>query len=345
MCTQVAGHMTGLDGKSEHTGSDGLDALDPAAGCNGPLANPEPTQPSSSATSSAIPSDQLQASLSKRSGLAGWRQQALRIGSNPATPADDKASDPHGPATANRVVDWLGGLLEQTEDTVNYLRDNLGRIPVQANPEVIARTDAAERLRRPLDAQLAAGASQADLVKATIAKRARFCTAIGGLFALPGTVPGIGTMAQFVLGMAATWPETDLVRYQLWCLQVELLHLHGMVYTKADADRLAEAFQQYDWLNKGGEAVTQRLLAGLRQSTATASGLVDRVLIRTGASAALRETAGRVLAKALPLGIGVAIGAMTNYLKLHMFAGRQTRWMRESAYGDHLNLHPPRPLK
>ena len=39
-----------------------------------------------------------------------------------------------------------------------------------------------------------------------------------------------------------------------------------MAYSEADAELLSEGFLNYEWINKGGEAFTQRLLAGLRQS-------------------------------------------------------------------------------
>lgn len=208
------------------------------------------------------------------------------------------------------------------------LRTNLERMPARDDPGDKTQSDAAEQLRRALDEQLEAHISQSDLIKATIAKRERFCAAIGGLFALPGTIPGIGTAAQLGLGMAATWPEADLIRYQMWCLQVELLHLYGMAYAEADADLLREGSLNYEWINKGGEAFAQRLLSGLRQSTVAATGLLDRILVRMGASTALRASAGQIVAKTLPLGIGVAIGATVNYLKLHMFARKQLRRMQ-----------------
>ncbi|MDE0670472.1 MAG: hypothetical protein F4Y08_10500 [Caldilineaceae bacterium SB0662_bin_9] len=201
-------------------------------------------------------------------------------------------------------------------------------MPDKADPVAKAKSEEAEQLRRALDEQLEAGTSRSDLVKATIANRARLCAALGGLFALPGTIPGIGTAAQFVLGMAATWPEADLIRHQMWCLQVELLYLGGLDYTEADAELLREGSLNYEWINKGGEAFTRRLLARLYQSTAAATGFLDRFLLQIGASAALRESAGRILAKTLPLGIGVAVGATINYLKLHLFARRQHRRMQ-----------------
>ena len=82
---------------------------------------------------------------------------------------------------------------------------------------------------------------------------------------------------------------------------------------------------------KGGEVFAQRLLVRLRQSATVATKFLDRFLVRIGASAALRESASRILSKTLPLGIGVAIGATVNYLKLHLFARRQLHRMQVTA--------------
>lgn len=271
----------------------------------------------------AIPSDQLQTGLAKQSRLPDWTKPTLWIGRGQIKPIDEIASDTNGPPTARRILDWLIGLLERTEDAVDYLRANQGRMPNKADPIAMAASEEAEPLRRALDEQLEAGMSRSDLAKSTITKRTQFCAAIGGLFALPGTVPGIGTAAQFLLGMAATLPELDLIRYQMWCLQVELLHLYGMTYSEADANLLREGALNYDWINKGGEAFASKLLTRLNQSGLAAIGSLDGFLMRLGASTALRESARRILAKALPLGIGVAVGTTVNYLKLHLFARKQ----------------------
>ena len=328
MCNQIAGDEIGHDAEAEATASDGLGDLVPTIGHTESWPHAKHTGRAPSAVAPVIPSEQLQAGLSKPSKPPRWSKPTFRIWPNPAKTTNGDTSDPHGPSTVNRVLDWLAGLLERTEDTVDYLRTNLERMPARDDPVDKTQSDAADQLRCALDEQLEAHISQSGLIKATIARRERFCAAIGGLFALPGTIPGIGTAAQLGLGMAATWPESDLIRYQMWCLQVELLHLHGMTYTEADADLLREGSLNYEWINKGGEAFAQRLLAGLHQSTAAATGLLDRFLVKVGASSALRASASRILAKTLPLGIGVAIGATVNYLKLHMFARRQLRRMQ-----------------
>ena len=328
MCNRIPGDEIGHEAEAEATAADGLGALASTIGHTESLPHAKHTGRASAAVAPVVPSEQLQAGLSKQSKLPRWSKPTFRIWPDQTKATDENTSAPYSPSTANRILDWLAGLLERTEDTVDYLRTNLERMPVRDDPVDKTQSDAAEQLRRALDEQLKAHISQSDLINATIAKRERFCAAIGGLFALPGTIPGIGTAAQLGLGMAATWPESDLVRYQMWCLQVELLHLYGMAYAEADVDLLREGSLNYEWINKGGEAFAQRLLAGLRQSTAAATGLLDRFLVRAGASTALRTSAGRVLAKTLPLGIGVAIGATVNYLKLHMFARRQLRRMQ-----------------
>ena len=331
MGNTTAGNEFGHDPDSETTAPDGPDTLDSTIEHTGSLISIGHTEQAPATVTPAVPSKQLQAGLAKQSKLPSWSKPTLRFWSGPAKPAEEPTLDKADRTWWNRVLDWLAALLERTEDTVDYLRTNLGRMSTQANPRDRARSDAAEQFRHALDEQLEAGTSRSDLVKATIAKRARCCAAIGGLFALPGTVPGIGTAAQFVLGMAATWPESDLMRYQMWCLQVELLHLYGMAYTEMDADVLREGSLNYEWINKGGEAFVRSLLARLHRSTAAATGFLDRFLLQIGASTALRESAGRVLAKTLPLGIGVAIGATVNHLKLHLFARRQLHRMQVSA--------------
>ena len=328
MSNRMAGNKVGHTADSEAAASENLNAVDLTTDQAAPPTRDGHMEHTTNAAVPAVPSDQLQAGLAKPSRLPNWSKPILRIGLGRGKPATKNTSGKYGLPPTNRILDWLAGILERTEDAVGYLRDNLGRMPVKADPVSMAGAEEGEQLRRALDEQLEADIAQTHLVKATIAKRARLCAAIGGLFALPGTVPGIGTAAQFALGMAATWPEMDLIRYQIWCLQVELLHLHGMAYSEADADLLSEGFLNYEWINKGGEVFTQRLLAGLRQSMTAATGSLDRFLVRIGASAALRESAGRILAKTLPLGIGVAIGATVNYLKLHLFARRQLHRMQ-----------------
>ena len=325
MCNRAAEVENGRAPKSETAAIEAFNTLDHPNGHTETSPLTGQTEPASAAVAPAVPSDQLQAGLSKPSRLPHWSRPTFRIWRGQVKPTDENASDIHAPLPTSRLLDWLDGLLERTEDVVDYLRTNLGRMSGKADPVAMAESEAGAQLRRALDAQLETGTSQSNLAAATIAKRARFCAAIGGLFALPGTVPGIGTAAQFVLGMAATWPESDLIRYQMWCLQVELLHLHGMAYAEADTDLLQEGSLNYEWINKGGEAFVRKLLTRLHQSAAAATGVLDRFLVRVGASAALRESAGRILAKALPLGIGVAIGATVNYVKLHLFARRQLR--------------------
>ncbi len=73
------------------------------------------------------------------------------------------------------------------------------------------------------------------------------------------------------------------------------------------------------------------MLVKLRQSVTAATKFLDSFLVKIGASAALQESAGKILTKTLPLGIGVAIGATVNYLKLHLFARRQLHRMPISA--------------
>ena len=328
MCNRTAEDEIGRAPKPETAAMEAFDAPDPPHGHTGNSHLTGQTGPASAAVAPAVPSDQLQAGLSKPSRRPGWSRPTFRIWRGQVKPTDENASDIHAPPPTSRFLDWLDGLLERTEDAVDYLRTNLGRMSGKADPVAMAGSETGAQLRHMLDAQLETGASRSELVTATIAKRARFCTAIGGLFGLPGTVPGIGTAAQFVVGMAATWPESDLIRHQMWCLQVELLHLYGMAYAEADTGLLQEGSLNYEWINKGGEAFVRKLLTRLYQSTATATGVLDRFLVRVGASAALRESAGRILAKALPLGIGVAVGATVNYVKLHLFARRQLRLMQ-----------------
>ena len=327
MCNRIPGDETDHDAETKATASDGLGALASTIGHSESLPHAKDTGQAPTATP-VVPSKQLQNGLSKQSKLLRWSKPTFRIWPDQAKTAAANTSAPYSPSTANRILDWLAELLERTEDTVDHLRTNLERMPTRDDPVDKAQSDAAAQLRRTLDEQLEGHISQSGLIKTTIAKRERFCAAIGGLFALPGTIPGIGTAAQLGLGMAATWPESDLIRYQMWCLQVELLHLHGMAYTEADANLLREGSLNYEWINKGGEAFAQRLLSGLHQSTAVAARLLDRFLVRLGASTALRASAGRILAKTLPLGLGVAIGATVNDLKLHMFARRQLRRMQ-----------------
>ena len=331
MSNRMAGDKVGGTANSEAAANESLDAVDWTTDqAARPFRDGHMEHPTD-AVVPAVPSDQLQAGLTKPSRLPNWPKPIIRIGLGRDKPTTQNTSGKYGRPPTNRILDWLAGTLERTEDAVGYLRANLGRMPGKADPVSMAGAEEGERLRSALDKQIEAGIARSHLVKATIAKRARLCATLGGLFALPGTVPGIGTAAQFVLGMAATWPEMDLIRYQVWCLQVELLHLHGMAYSEADAELLSEGFLNYEWINKGGEVFAQRLLVRLRQAATVATKFLDRFLVRIGASAALRESASRILSKTLPLGIGVAIGATVNYLKLHLFARRQLHRMQVTA--------------
>ena len=332
MCNRVAEDEIGRASKSETTATAAFNTLDTPNGHTETSLLTGQTEPASAAVAPAVPSDQLQSGLSKPSRLPNWSRPTFRSWRSQVKPADENASDIHASPPTSRLLDWLVGLLERAEDTVDYLRSNLRRMPDKADPVAMAGSDAAVQLRCALDEQLEAGTSRSDLVKTTIAKQARLCAALGGLFALPGTIPGIGAAAQIVLGMAATWPEADLIRHRMWCLQVELLHLYDLDYAEADAELLREGSLNYEWLNKGGEAFTRKLLAHLHQSTAIATGFLDRFLVKVGASAALRESAGHILAKTLPLGIGVAVGSTINYLKLYLFARKQLHLMQVTTY-------------
>lgn len=327
MSNRMAGDKVGRTADSESAASENLNAVDLTTDQAAHPTRDGHMEHTTNAAVPAVPSDQLQAGLAKPSRLPNWSKPTLRLGRGQVKPIDEIASDTKGPPTASRILDWLTGLLERTEDAVDYLRANQGRMSGKADPIAKAKSEEADLLRCALDEQLVAGMTRPNLVKIVIAKRTQLCAAIGGLFALPGTVPGIGTAAQFLLGMAATLPELDLIRYQMWCLQVELLHLNGMAYSEADADLLKEGSLNYDWINKGGEALVPKLLTRLHQSGLVAISSLDGFLMKIGASAALRKSATQILAKALPLGIGVAVGATVNYLKLHLFARRQLNRM------------------
>ena len=328
MSNRINEDKIGYVADSASSASKDLNTADLTIGRTGHVACTEHTEHLPATVVPAIPSEQLQVGLAKQTKLPSWAKTTIWIGSNQSKPANENALDTNNPSTVSRIQDWLTGLLEGTENVVDYLRNNLERMPDKADPIVMAQSETAEQLRHALDEQLAEGKAPSDLAQAAITQRARICAAIGGLFALPGTIPGIGTAAQFVFGMAATFPETDLVRYQMWCLQVELLHLYGMVYSEADADLMRNDSLNYEWLNKGGEIFSQKLLAIVAKSTADTTSLMRRFLVKIGASSALQLSTQRVLAKALPLGIGLAVGTTVNYLKLNMFARRQLRWMQ-----------------
>ena len=280
------------------------------------------------AVAPTIPSDQLMASLAKQPNLPSSSEPSIEDIPEPGKSFDTHSSGKGVQVSAKQVRSWLERGLELPTDAFAYLRIHTGHMSDNADPIAMASSDEAEKLRNMLYEQLATGTKRSDLIKATIANRAQFCAAIGGLFALPGTIPGIGTVAQLALGMAGTWPEAYLIRYQMWCLQVEQLYLLDWPYSEADAEILKKASLSFDMTNKSKEVVTRTLVAKLPKESGI-KAILQRILVKVGAASAFQVSAQKILAKALPLGIGVGVGSTMNYVKLRMFA-------REQRYYDQL---------
>ena len=173
---------------------------------------------------------------------------------------------------------------------------------------LVGKYEAAARKSRP-------SASEAELRKIVgrkiVSRYAKLAAASGGVTALAGVVPGIGTVAAMVGGGLAD--ATVSMKFQV-DMTMCLARAYGWNLDNEDAKHLSLLIAASGALEKvGGDAATQ---------LASKAGVtMIRQYLRGSALAAVKELFKRVgitftraaLQKAIPFGVGVAISATVNY--------------------------------
>lgn len=171
-------------------------------------------------------------------------------------------------------------------------------------------------------------------------KRLCYWACFGGIFALPGIIPRIGTVAQFVSGFATTFPETDLARHQMWCLYVELSHVHGCPLGTRDLAFHRDQWHSFQSVNQGEEAFKQTAIRQMRRwiSKPHIRENLQEVLL----CLVLPETTISVMSKSVKRGapyvLGLAIGVATNVRRVHRFLQSTLSFWNESEPSDSIAL-------
>ncbi len=231
-------------------------------------------------------------------------------------------------------------ILQITTDQIEELRREAVRLPGNASDARLQSPDRIALLQEAVDRQRVQHEDPEQLVRSLIHKRIGYSACFGGIFALPGMVPGIGTVAQFVFGFATTFPETDLVRNQMWCLYVELSHVYGRSLRVTDLEFLREEWKVLRNTNRGEEAFKH---AATRQmgrwlSHTRLQGNLQQMLLRLGLPETTVKAMGRSVARGAPFALGMMMGATVNAYRVHRFAQSVLRvWHVEEA-SDSLSI-------
>jgi len=171
--------------------------------------------------------------------------------------------------------------------------------------------------------------------------RTRRTTMAGAAAALPGTFPGIGTIAQ--IGVSGGTFTTEI-----WFLLREMAHLHYEVAAAFDQDLHHEDLLQDLYLAWGlytGAVLPAREAAKRVGINVTVSQFRSRVPgvwfsilnKRLGATVLTKfgtKRGGIALGRLIPLGVGVGINATVNYLTVSRFGKSSLRIYEELLPGD-----------
>ncbi len=213
-------------------------------------------------------------------------------------------------------------------------------MPGNASDAQLQDPDRIALLQAAVNRQSAKYDDPQQLIRNLIHKRIWYSTCFGGIFALPGMIPGIGTVAQFVFGFATTFPETDLVRNQMWCLYVELSHVYGRDIKTEDLAFLRKEWHVFRQVNKGEEVFKQ---AATRQmwrwlSRPRLHQNLQQILVRLGLPEAIIKSMGKSVTRAAPFVLGTTIGAVVNARRVHRFAQSTLRFWHEAEMSDSISL-------
>ncbi len=162
------------------------------------------------------------------------------------------------------------------------------------------------------------------IAKAIVKRYARLAALAGGAAALPGIVPGIGTVLALIGGGAidagaSLKLQVDMCRCLAECFGHDL--------TREDADRLSMLVALAVALEGAGEpgALGLGAKAGLalirRYLQGAALQVANRLLIAAGI-----RLSRKTLERAIPLGVGVGLGAGMNYGLTRFVGTRAIAW-------------------
>jgi hypothetical protein len=209
--------------------------------------------------------------------------------------------------------------------------NNESRILKLVQAAAISPADAGAQVDRFFAQARAEGkANERDYVAEQIVNRyARLAATVGGVTALAGIVPGIGTAAAALGGGAADAAASMKLQVDMtMCLATAF----GYDLDNEDARNLAFLVAVGGALEKAGEGAAARIAtkAGvrlLREYLRGAALQTAKVLFRKVGLVFTRKA----LEKAIPFGVGVGVGALGNYA-LTKFVGRQAiGWFRIDA--------------
>lgn len=182
------------------------------------------------------------------------------------------------------------------------------------------------RLRKQSERRYRGSAAGHDgrVADAVVARYCRFAATSGGLTALAGVVPGIGTAAAMVGGSA-----TDIAVSMKLQVDMCICLAETFGYDVAEPDARYLAFL----IAAGGALERAGVESGVRVASRAGVNLLRRYM-RGAALQVLKELfkklgvtfTRKALEKALPFGVGVAFGASGNYAMTRFVGGQAKQW-------------------
>lgn len=162
-----------------------------------------------------------------------------------------------------------------------------------------------------------------------VARYARMAAGVGGVTALAGAVPGVGTAAALVGGAAADVAASMKLQVDM-CMCLAAAYGYDLV--NEDARHLAFLIAAGGALEKAGETAAGQLAskAGvtlLRRYLRGATLQVVKAAFRKVGLTLTRKS----LEKAIPFGVGVAFGAGGNYVLTRYVGSQAVAWFRTDA--------------
>ncbi len=162
------------------------------------------------------------------------------------------------------------------------------------------------------------------IAKAIVRRYARLAALAGGAAALPGIVPGIGTVLALIGGGAIDAGAS--LKFQVDMCRC-LAECFGHDLTREDADRLSMLLALVGVLEGAGEPGALKLgtKAGVAVIRRTLQGAALQVANRLLIAIGIRFSR-KTLERAIPLGVGVSLGAGMNYGLTRFVGTRAIAW-------------------
>lgn len=225
------------------------------------------------------------------------------------------------------------GAYELPGATPNGLIQVFSAIKVLPDPDDIERDVASIRA--------ASSGNAKELSRKVVRHTTQRMTGIGTVAALPGVVPGFGTLAQVVVSGSTLTGETWLLLRNLSAMQLTVAGLHS--HDVRHPDRLDELVVV--WALQTG-AILPATEVGKRLGTKVAikqfnqhvgGQVFRRINQKVGTTVVTKwgaKRGGLAVGRLIPFGVGAAVGGGVNYLTARSFGAALTRYYTDLLPGD-----------